>query len=169
MYETLSPPPSPRRQVRELAPRAPPYRQYPSPVSIASSGVGSLPSNAALVPTAPDTLGGFGDTSRSSSLEFEAMRARINQLEEQLSKSSQEPDKSSSSTMQSRLIGTFYHHHESSPANATDVDVVSQSVTHKGRVFGQSHWLNASVQVRKSGAHPDCSYVNDRCLVQRLV
>lgn len=97
------------------------------------------------------------------------MRARINQLEEQLSESSQGPDKSSSSTIQSRLVGTFYLHHKSNPDNATDVDVVIQSVTHKGRVFGQSHWLNASAQVRKAGVRPGGSYANDRCLVPRLV
>lgn len=82
------------------------------------------------------------------------MRARINQLEEQLAKSSQGTHKSSSSTLHNRLIGTFHLRHESHSTNATDVDVVSQSVTHKGRVFGQSHWLNAIVQVRKTSVKP---------------
>lgn len=82
-------------------------------------------------------------------MEFEAMRARINQLEEQLSRSSQRTHKATNSTLHNSLMGTFHLRQESHSPNAPDTDAVSQSVAHKGRVFGQSHWLNAIVQVRQ--------------------
>lgn len=75
------------------------------------------------------------------------MKSRIRQLEEQLSKmtptSTQSPKSISNSNVEtsaSDIGGTFYFHSESNLFG--QVQVINRSVTHKSRLFGQSHWIN---------------------------
>lgn len=49
-------------------------------------------------------------------------------------------------TTSTRLAGTFHVHNESSECGAGR-DGIPRSVTHKTRVFGQSHWINGIVLV----------------------
>ena len=82
-----------------------------------------------------------------------SMRDKIRQLEEQLSASAPKEVESPASysassivTATSRLGGTYYFHREASPFGSSQL--VTRSVTHKSRFFGQSHWINGIAMVR---------------------
>ncbi|KAI1454795.1 putative C6 transcription factor [Annulohypoxylon moriforme] len=88
-----------------------------------------------------------------SSQEVESLKSRIKQLEEQLSKTNLTPSRSSASipdsnieAIDSRISGTFYIHHEDNLSGQPPA--ISRSVTHKTRVFGQSHWITGFSLVR---------------------
>lgn len=50
-------------------------------------------------------------------------------------------------TTSTKLGGTFHVHNESSECGTGPVGGIPRSVTHKTRVFGQSHWINGIVLV----------------------
>ncbi|RDW75429.1 hypothetical protein BP6252_06571 [Coleophoma cylindrospora] len=94
-----------------------------------------------------DSTSASTPASQSSAQESESirLRLRIRQLEDQLSKSTLSPIQPSASTpssnietTSSRLGGTFYIHSEKGPSGQTNA--VARNITHKTRLFGQSHW-----------------------------
>ena len=94
--------------------------------------------------------------SQPSTQDAESMRLklRIQQLEDQLSKSSLKPiqfpvstPNSNIETTSSRLGGTFHIHCES--GSFGEPQAIARSITHKTRLFGQSHWfVNGVLLVR---------------------
>ncbi|KAF2260502.1 putative C6 transcription factor [Lojkania enalia] len=92
------------------------------------------------------------------SQDFEAMRNRISQLEDQLSKLTTKTTtiphtmaqtSSSSSSFEiheSRIGSDFFFHHESRLLG--EAALISRGVTHKKRLFGQSHWVNSVIHIR---------------------
>jgi hypothetical protein len=92
-------------------------------------------------------------TSQTSVQEVESLRNRIRELEEQLSKASHATQPSVSTpdsnieTTSSRLSGIFHIHREAG-------QLKTRSVTHKRRLFGQSHWCNTVILVR------NCQFVS---------
>lgn len=85
------------------------------------------------------------------------MKSRIRQLEEQLSKatqmSTQSPVPTSNSNIEtttSSIAGTFYVHESRLLGKA---QVISRSVMHKTRLFGQSHWINGVALVSPCAIH----------------
>jgi hypothetical protein len=91
-------------------------------------------------------------TSQISSRDVEAMKSRIRQLEEQLSKATQRPTQSSASVAQQKMGTTTL---PIGGAICTYVDsqlfggaqVITRSIIHKSRMFGQSHWINGVIGV----------------------
>ncbi|SPO02031.1 uncharacterized protein DNG_04704 [Cephalotrichum gorgonifer] len=158
VYEVLSPPPSPRRSIPASLAPAPP-QQCPSPVSIAGAstgtgtGTGTSPAGTVSAPRVTSSPAQSDNTTAPpSSLEFEAMRFRIAQLEEQLSAPTRippagptgKPGLTTETMLESPMLGSYYLHQDvDSPGHAC-----SQSVTHKGRMFGRSHWLHSLLPVR---------------------
>ncbi|KAI1412362.1 putative C6 transcription factor [Hypoxylon sp. FL1857] len=144
--------PHPRDRTAELALDAT-YREshYPTP---SNSTASTLPSRRSRSPpraatsTAATTL-----ANQQASREVESLRNQIKQLQEQLSKatrtSSRPPASASDSNIEavsSRVSGTFYVHHED--RSTGESPIISRSVTHKTRVFGQSHWITGFALVR---------------------
>jgi hypothetical protein len=85
--------------------------------------------------------------SQPSAWDVETLKNRIKQLEEQLSKATLMPIQSpvldlnsNIETTTSRIGGTFYVHRDSRLIGQPRA--IARSVTHKTRVFGQSHWIN---------------------------
>ena len=123
-----------------------------------ASTVPSYPSKSLVASsTSASTL-----ASQPSTRDVESMKSRIRQLEEQLSKatqtSTQPPFPTSNSnieTTSSCITGTFSVHHESRLSGQPQV--ITRSVTHKTRLFGQSHWVNGVALVsclcHPSGLH----------------
>lgn len=92
-------------------------------------------------------------SSQVSSQDDESIRLklRIQQLEEQLSKSELEPNQSSVSTpyssvetASSQLGGTFHLHYERASLGQPKAGI-ARSITHKTRLFGSSHWATSGV------------------------
>jgi hypothetical protein len=94
-------------------------------------------------------------TSDSPVPNVDALQNRIRQLEEQLAlslrmpyqnRSPALPEAPNSDTSTSTLGGTFHFHHQ----NRSDQQLraITHGVTHKKRLFGQSHWLNTMSLVR---------------------
>lgn len=81
------------------------------------------------------------------------LKLRIKELEEQLSKSTLTPVQSSVvtprlniETTASRIGGTYHVHCEKLPGQD---ESVARGITHKSRLFGQSHWeVNVVLMVR---------------------
>lgn len=94
--------------------------------------------------------------SQSSTQDVVLMRNRIKELEEQLSKatSSKSTPQSQTSPLNSEIetatsqIGGTYYFHIDSPQGLT------RSVTHKTRLFGQSHWIVGMSLVGQSSLFP---------------
>lgn len=120
----------------DLAPRPQPSQQYPSPASVAGSGVTLAPSTESQSSAAISL----------SLSEYEALKSRIRQLEERLSVGAATSHDVSPSVLNNSVIGTLFIHQRGQPSSLQKA--TSQSITCKGRMFGQSHWLNAFVLVR---------------------
>lgn len=97
------------------------------------------------------------DGSNYAAFELEAMRTRITELEDKLSRASSVTTNSPFSDAASTPAST--HSVRTFSCLATTVDVledtrspngasISRSVAHKNRVFGQSHWMNGFVMVQ---------------------
>ncbi|OTB04516.1 hypothetical protein M426DRAFT_151853 [Hypoxylon sp. CI-4A] len=115
---------------------------YPTPTSSSTGAAAAIPSQTSSSSPRAD--------SSASSQEIELLRDKIRQLEGQLAKAKQtprSPDTSSKSieTITSHLSGTFHIHHDDQQSGQHRV--VSRSVTHKTRVFGQSHWVTGFLLV----------------------
>ncbi|KAI0843665.1 putative C6 transcription factor [Hypoxylon sp. FL0890] len=98
------------------------------------------PPRAATSTAAPTFAG------QQPSQEVESLRSQIKQLEEQMAKATRTSPRPPASTsdcnieaISSRVSGTFYVHRES--RSTGESQTISRSVTHKTRVFGQSHWI----------------------------
>ncbi|KAK0384093.1 hypothetical protein NLU13_8182 [Sarocladium strictum] len=115
-----------------------------SSTTVPSRSSNSLPTRS----TGPSTPSG-----QSSSQDDESIRLklRIQQLEEQLSKSDLETNRSTVSTpyssvetASSRLGGTFHLHLERASLGQPTAGI-ARGVTHKTRLFGSSHWATSGV------------------------
>jgi hypothetical protein len=107
-----------------------------------SAGATSTPASTAVTQA----------TSSSSQL-IEAMRIRIRQLEVQLykaspgstEKSSAKPD-TNIETTETKLSDAF-HVHRGDRGVLDQEALVSRSISHKTRLFGQSHWINSLILI----------------------
>ncbi|KAK8007756.1 hypothetical protein PG989_001746 [Apiospora arundinis] len=101
-------------------------------------------------PTTPPSTSGPDEAN------LEQMKLRIKHLEEQLATVVLKPDRSpvpiansQIQTTSSRFGGTFHVHCGNDPSNQSHG--IARSVSHKNRLFGQSHWaVNGVLQVRES-------------------
>ncbi|KAK7991020.1 hypothetical protein PG990_015300 [Apiospora arundinis] len=101
-------------------------------------------------PTTPPSTSGPDEAN------LEQMKLRIKHLEEQLETVVLKPDRSpvpiansQIQTTSSRFGGTFHVHCGNDPSNQSHG--IARSVSHKNRLFGQSHWaVNGVLQVRES-------------------
>ncbi|KAI0130656.1 putative C6 transcription factor [Daldinia grandis] len=90
--------------------------------------------------------------SYQSSQDIEFLKNKIKQLEERLSQSNRtsqssvQTPTSNIEAISSRIGGTFYVHHEDHLAGQPQS--ISRSVTHKSRMFGQSHWITGMSLMR---------------------
>ncbi|KAI1210768.1 putative C6 transcription factor [Annulohypoxylon truncatum] len=125
------------------------YSAPTTSISSTATGVTAPNHTSQSSPKAASSTAGSTPTSYSSQ-EVESLRNRIRQLEEQLSKTnltpSQPPADSNIEAINSRISGTFYIHHENNLTGQPRA--ISRSVTHKTRVFGQSHWITGFSLVR---------------------
>ncbi|KAI0112719.1 putative C6 transcription factor [Hypoxylon sp. NC0597] len=137
--------PHPRDRTAELALSA--ARQNSIPTNSTASTFPSQRSRSPFrVTTSTTSTTGSTLSNQQSSQEIESLRGQIKQLEEQLSKvtgtSTRPPASTSDSNIEaisSRIGGTFYIHHED--RSTGESQAISRGVTHKTRVFGQSHWI----------------------------
>jgi hypothetical protein len=113
-----------------------------------STALGDSPSISSHILTVP--------ARESPGTESDVLHGRIKQLEEQLALSlgTQNLNLSPSvlertqdvDTISSNLGGTFHFHHQGSSVQPSRA--ITHGVTHKKRLFGQSHWLNTASLVR---------------------
>ncbi|KAG9193085.1 hypothetical protein G6011_03120 [Alternaria panax] len=114
----------------------------------ASMDARRMPSNASATIS--------GTSSSQSSFSLDSMRARIAELEDQLSRAGSSAS-SAFSPSASTPVSTHTVHTVSSFACIVDVlqdtrtpggVAISRGIAHKNRVFGQSHWMNGFVMYR---------------------
>ncbi|KAL3462228.1 hypothetical protein BJX64DRAFT_277308 [Aspergillus heterothallicus] len=99
--------------------------------------------------------GSWSRTSQSAVSEVESLKSKIQQLEEQLSKVSQEPRgtprpdaRPELETASSGIAGTFHINRESRIDD--DKHAISRNVVmHKSRLFGPSHWAQGASMFRE--------------------
>lgn len=122
-----------------------------------SSSASASASTAASVVVGAGTGPPLPDTRTTTAAHVDELQKRIRRLEVQLAharqgrvlgeeqekeKEHQHPSQEASTTTTSRLGGSF-HFHLDAPST-----VISRGVTHKARLFGQSHWINTISLVR---------------------
>ncbi|RHZ58376.1 fungal specific transcription factor domain-containing protein [Aspergillus thermomutatus] len=126
--------------------RSPGERILVQPPPVTQASIRGRSAASSHVSSAPGTTSSRASTvtSQTSAQEVESLRTRIRELEEQLSRaahaiqpSASTPD-SNIETTSSRLSGIFHVHREVG-------QVKTRSVTHKRRLFGQSHWYNTII------------------------
>lgn len=94
-------------------------------------------------------MGGSTDATTSKSQasvgDIEALKSRIKNLEEQLSKANQRHVQSSNQTSRAdlRVLNSTLCEVDSNLFGETQV--ITRSVVHKSRMFGQSHWINGVI------------------------
>jgi hypothetical protein len=127
-----------------------PQRDVPGPI------IGStMPSRVSTTSSSSSTEHPT-DSSNYAAFELEAMRTRITELEDKLSRAS---SVSNSPFSDAASTPASTHSVRTVSCLATTVDVledtrssngasISRSVAHKNRVFGQSHWMNGFVMVQ---------------------
>jgi hypothetical protein len=147
----------PRRHVRQdegseygLAQKS----RAPKPSSQGSSisRNSAVPSDPSSPPPAAGSTRTSTLASQSSAPDVEALKSQIRKLEEQLSNATSGHTQTPASTLNSSVGGTFYIHYES-PATGQP-HAIARSVTHKRRLFGQSHWINGLVLVSPRTTRP---------------
>ncbi|KAI2624648.1 putative C6 transcription factor [Hypomontagnella submonticulosa] len=104
-------------------------------------------------PRAPSSTTASTRASQQSSQDVESLKVRIRQLEDRLSRtyqaSSRSPAPSSNSNIEvisTGISGTFYVHHDDQLVGPSQS--IHRSVSHKSRVFGQSHWITGFAAAR---------------------
>lgn len=120
--------------------------RYQDSLSLSHSG-----SSGAATSTPASTV--VTQATSSGSKLLEAMRIRIRQLEAQLYKASPgsteksyaKPD-TSIETTETKLSDTF-HIHRGDRDVLDQAALVSRSISHKTRLFGQSHWINSFILI----------------------
>ncbi|KAI1471652.1 putative C6 transcription factor [Daldinia caldariorum] len=123
---------------------------HSSTPTIAAAAAPSLTSKSS--PRAVTAATTSTPASYQSSKDIEFLKDKIKQLEEQLSQSNRtarspiQTPGSNIEAISSRIGGTFYIHHEDTLAGQPPG--ISRSVTHKSRMFGQSHWITGMSLVR---------------------
>ncbi|KAL4803375.1 hypothetical protein BDV18DRAFT_166387 [Aspergillus unguis] len=119
------------------------------------------PSNAAsngVVPSTPQVQSVHSSAKGSlctnnSGREFDAMKSRIRQLEQQLSRATRLPATPRPSpridieTTTSQIAGTFQFNRESR-LDGNSQGVIRNLVMHKSRIFGASHWAQGAAMFR---------------------
>ncbi|KAF2276998.1 uncharacterized protein EI97DRAFT_466557 [Westerdykella ornata] len=130
------------------------YESHNRPAPVSRARLGRV--QGAPVPGHQDFTAASTPSSQSSGLDAELLRLklRIQDLEEQLSKlgprpvnSALESPNSNIQTLNSTIGGTFHVHCEGSSLGQQQA--IARSVTHKTRLFGQSHWaVNGLLLVR---------------------
>lgn len=122
------------------------------------------------------------DSAANSGLDLEFLKGRIRQLEDHLQKvanhttpllpltpSSVATPVSSVVTAESRIGGVFYIHH-GDPALGQSPSM-HRSITHKNRMYGQSHWMNLSIVLVKDIAEIIDTQVRNestKCLAEKV-
>ncbi|KAI2617484.1 putative C6 transcription factor [Hypoxylon sp. NC1633] len=142
----------PPRETSDLGRLIPAHQEFHHSTPIPTNSACTAATSAVLShlsrspPTAPSLTTESTRTSHQSSLDLEYLRSRVRQLEEQLSRANRGSSQSSAptpasniETISSKISGTFYIHHEDGSNGQSQA--ISRSVTHKTRVFGQSHWI----------------------------
>lgn len=132
-------------------------QEFREPQHSTSVDTSSSISRASTVPShvsqslADSLTSALTSVTQPSVRDVESLKSRIRQLEDQLSKvtqrSTQSPVLTSNpnieiTTTTSNIAGTFSVHYESHQPQ-----VIARSVTHKSRLFGQSHWINGAILV----------------------
>lgn len=161
VYESLSPPPARRANsgcVGDLE-RHRPVALDPSSTTGRGTTDPSL-SSASIVSgsTVPSTPGSLPSTG-----EIELLRLKIKQLEEQLSKATQIVAASEASspsfdtrTTNSHLTGAIHVRREHlGPGQAANT---TSTIMHKGRFFGQTHWVHGAAEVRPQSREAPVQY-----------
>ena len=151
VYEQLSPPrPRGRAAQSEDRTSSVPVEPPPDVNKNTSSVIPSRPSMSTVgTATDPPT-----PASHVSTIEVESLRSRVKQLEEQLTAARISRSSIISSapspnvdirTTTSHIAGTF---HQQQEAPLSDhAPIISRSIMHKTRLFGQSHCMNGFAQV----------------------
>ncbi|KAI1139855.1 putative C6 transcription factor [Hypoxylon sp. FL0543] len=149
IYDNYAPHPRDRTAEHALGgPYLEPHYSTPpgSATSILPCHTSRSPPKAASSATVPAA-------DKQSSQEIESLRSQIRQLEEQLAKATRTSSRPTASTsdsnieaVSSRISGTFYVQHED--RSTGESQAIPRCVTHKTRVFGQSHWITGFALVR---------------------
>lgn len=152
-------PPQPRQQTSH----AQPTQRFVQASPISMDVDVSLPRH--LRPTVPSHSGSSGGVTStpastvgtqatpSTSESLKTMRIRIRQLEEQVYKGSPGSTKTSSTTPNTNIettatkLSDTFHVHRSDSGVFGQRALVSRSISHKTRLFGQSHWINSSISI----------------------
>ena len=140
--------PSPRQEKR-------PGNEYPTPTDTPPN-ISTASTVACLQPRSSDVKSSAAPApaSQSSTQEIESLKRKVGELEEQLSKGTQDCARplfltptanTSTETTTSRIGGQIIFHHESGVSGQPRA--ITHSVTHKNRLFGQSHWINGCALV----------------------
>ncbi|KUI61575.1 hypothetical protein VP1G_08719 [Cytospora mali] len=145
-------PPQPRQQTYHVEPV--PHTSQTSPVSVdgtipndTNSTTPSYPRSSVVAVSTPSTV--ESQAAGSSSKPVEAMKSRIRRLEEQLYKASSSSTHISSETPSTDIETTAtkmseaFHVHRGNNRLSGQAALISRSISHKTRLFGQSHWVNS--------------------------
>ena len=142
-----------------------PHYSIPIDRASSTSGGSTVASHPSMSLVASSTSAST-PASQPSARDVESVKSRIRQPEEQLSKATQKSTQSSVLTSNSNIqtttssiAGTFYVHHESRLLG--QAQVISRSVTHKTRLFGQSHWINGVALVSSCAIHWTSQWLNN--------
>lgn len=148
VYEPLSPPRHARQHRATVSSEQTQFASIDNP-SNASRSSGQTPQSSFPVcsSTTPST-----PASNLSAVEVESLRYRIKQLEDRLSQDTRGDASSNAPSPNvdirkttSQIGGTFYTQREA--PTASHAPIISRSIMHKTRLFGQSHWMNGVAQV----------------------
>lgn len=106
----------------------------------ANSGAATPPAGGVSRDAIPPGGGGWPSIAEHGTM------SQILQLSERLKSRMKAKAKGESHqfTINNSVAGDFHVHHKQNPGQ----DIAGQSITHKGRVFGQSHWINSLIPVR---------------------
>lgn len=130
----------------------------PGSLDSTSAGGASSASGVSAVSSHPSRASWAGVTDvvalarQMAASDIEALKSEIRQLKEQLSKQTLKPAQGSSGapefqieTRSSRMGGTFHIHGDNRLRGQPQL--IPRNLTHKTRLFGQSHWMNPFVLV----------------------
>ncbi|KAK3381478.1 hypothetical protein B0H63DRAFT_475812 [Podospora didyma] len=138
VYDNNNPPPLARPRTQAPGPVAGPLPTLaagpPSSTTALSTAIPRHSPRSLAASSTASTLAASGDV--------DGLTRRIKQLEDQLSKvaptSAPSPNPNGIETTTSRIGGIIHVHREQG---------ISRSISHKKRLFGQSHWINAVVSL----------------------
>lgn len=156
VYRDVSPPARPHRGITKSRPTSKNDTNQQSADHL-DREINQAPSAPNTVTIAPKRQAVFIEANSSTrpgqspTDEVQTLKARIKELEEQLSGTPRQsvglttpsPNYNNTTTT-SHFAGTFHVHSES--VGAGQAPTISRAIMHKTRVFGQSHWMNGVTQ-----------------------